>query len=208
MILFFGWRIVLKTIGRGTFHCPRESADRGYRLRAARRWFHVFWVPIVPLRQLGEVVECDGCSAQYGTDALRTPTAVAVADSIGLSMRMVIAELLRASAPVSTLQRTAALAVLQRYQGSCSEADLDLDVRNLDTSMLQEHLGQVAPVLNDLGREALVGNAAWVAVADGALNSTARMIIENMGADLSMTPAHVRGVIDSVLDAAVSRGNG
>ena len=40
------------------------------------------------------------------------------------------------------------------------------------------------------------------------INSTGRIVLEQLGADLGMTPAHIRGVIDSVLESALSRGNG
>jgi hypothetical protein len=45
-------------------------------------------------------------------------------------------------------------------------------------------------------------------VAAGNLTPTSRIVLEQLGADLGMTPAHIRGVIDSVLESAVSRGNG
>ena len=208
MILFFGWRIVFRTIGQGVFHCPHESADRDYRLRVARRWFHIFWLPIIPLKQFGEIVECETCNSRYEVDVLRIPTAAAIADSLARAMRMSVIDILRASSAVSSLQHTAALAILRRYVPHLSDGDLRSDVTLLDTASLHEHLQHIAPVLNDLGKESLVGNCAWVAVADGALNSTGRIVLEQLGADLGMTPAHIRGVIDSVLESAVSRGNG
>ena len=208
MILFFGWRIVFRTIGHGVFHCPHESADRDYRVRVARRWFHIFWLPIVPLKRFGEIVECETCNSRYEVDVLRIPTAAAIADSLARAMRMSIIDILRASSAVSSLQYHAALNILRRYVPHLTDADLLSDVTMLDTASLHEHLQHIAPVLNDLGKESLVGNCAWVAVADGALNSTGRIVLEQLGADLGMTPAHIRGVIDSVLESALSRGNG
>jgi hypothetical protein len=199
---------VFRTIGHGVFHCPHESADRDYRLRVARRWFHIFWLPIVPLKQFGEIVECETCNSRYEVDVLRIPTAAAIADSLARAMRMSVIDILRASSAVSSLQHHAALAILRRYVPHLSDSDLRSDVTMLDTASLHEHLQHIAPVLNDLGKESLVGNCAWVAVADGALNSTGRIVLEQLGADLGMTPAHIRGVIDSVLESAVSRGNG
>ena len=207
MILFFGWRIVFRTIGHGVFHCPHESADRDYRMRVARRWFHIFWLPIVPLKRFGEIVECETCNSRYEVDVLRIPTAAAIADSLARAMRMSVIDILRASSAVSSLQHHAALAILRRYVPHLSDNDLRTDVTTLETASLHEHLQHIAPVLNDLGKESLVGNCAWVAVADGALNSTGRIVLEQLGADLGMTPAHIRGVIDSVLESAVSRGN-
>jgi hypothetical protein len=115
VILFFGWRIVFRTIGHGVFHCPHESADRDYRMRVARRWFHIFWLPIVPLKRFGEIVECETCNSRYEVDVLRIPTAAAIADSLARAMRMSVIDILRASSAVSSLQHHAALAILRRY---------------------------------------------------------------------------------------------
>ncbi len=208
MILFFGWRIVFRTIGQGAFHCPHEGADRDYRLRAARRWFHVFWLPIIPLKRFGEVVECQSCHSRYEPDVLRVPTATAIADSLARAMRMSVVDILRSSSAVSSLQHHAALNILRQYLPTYHDVDLRTDIVSLDTSSLHEHLQHIATVLNDVGKESLVGSGAWVAVADGNLNSTSRIVLEQLGADLGMTPAHIRGVIDSVLESAVSRGNG
>ena len=207
MIMFFGWRIVFRTLGRGVFHCPNESADREYALRAARRWFHIFWLPLVPLKRFGEVVECQSCKTRYEVEVLRIPTASAIADSMAKVVRMSIVDILRSTSAVSTMQHHAALTVLQRYMPQITDADLRSDVALLDTSPLHEHLQHVAPVLNDVGRESLIGSCTWVAVADSSLNSTSRIVLEQFGADLGMTAAHVRGVIDSVIETVVRGGN-
>lgn len=208
MILFFGWRIVFRSIGRGVFHCPHEAADRDYRLRSARRWFHLFWVPVVPLKHFGELVECEACENRFDLDVLKIPTASSIADSIARAMRLAVVEILRATSAVSTLQHNAAMAVLKRYLPTMNDMDLICDLSALDTSLLNDHLQHIAPVLSDLGKESIVSNAVWVAAADGSMNSTCKLVIEQIGGDLGMTPAHVRGVIDSVLETVFSRGNG
>lgn len=208
MILFFGWRIVFRSIGRGSFHCPHESADRDYRLRAARRWFHLFWVPVIPLKRFGEVVECEACQSRYEVDVLRIPTAASIADGIARAMRMAIVDVLRATSAISTIQHNTAMTILRRYLPNLSDLDLACDMTGLDTASLHEHLQHIAPVLNDLGKEAIVANCVWVGVADGSLNSTCRLVLDQIGTDLGMTPAHIRGVVDSVLESVFSRGNG
>ncbi len=122
-------------------------------------------------------------------------------------MRRPVVKIWRSWGAVSSRQHHAALSILRRYLPTYHDIDLRTDIVSLDTAPLHEHLQHIAPVLNDVGKESVVGNCAWVAVADGALNSTSRIVLEQLGADLAMTPAHIRGVIDSVLESAVSRGN-
>lgn len=206
MFLLFGMRVVLRTIGEGTFHCPREGADRTYLRRRARRWFTLFFVPIIPLGTVGEVVECSGCRSRFATDVLDAPTSGELAERLADAMRTLVVALLRLPGAGSPAQRQAAVGVLHRYLPGATDAWLDADLTSVDTSGLEAHLQSVGPLLEAPGREALLGNGAWVAAADGALVDGARALLEQAGAALGMTPAHVRGTIDSALDAAKRNG--
>lgn len=60
-MLIFGWRNRTKHLGGGTFHCPVCNAARQYEHVEARRWFTLFFVPIIPAKRLGEFVRCLTC---------------------------------------------------------------------------------------------------------------------------------------------------
>ena len=47
------------------------AATARYRRLEARRWFTVFFIPVIPLKQLGTVVQCDSCGGQFGDDVLQ-----------------------------------------------------------------------------------------------------------------------------------------
>ena len=49
MLIIFGLRVFYRTIARGTFHCRRCGGDREYRHRNGRRWFTLFFIPVIPL---------------------------------------------------------------------------------------------------------------------------------------------------------------
>ncbi len=66
-----GMRSRTTTVGTGRFACPREGVDRGYRHQKARRWFTLFFIPVIPLGTQGEWVACDSCAATYDVDVLR-----------------------------------------------------------------------------------------------------------------------------------------
>ena len=66
------------TVDSGRFHCPNEGAVRGYQRLRARRWFTLFFVPLLPLGTRGDWVRCRSCAATYDSDVLHrhpaTPT--------------------------------------------------------------------------------------------------------------------------------------
>lgn len=70
MLLLFGVTTRTKTLGAGTFYCRNERGDRAYLLLEARRWFTLFFIPVIPLKVLGELVQCSSCGVQYDPGAL------------------------------------------------------------------------------------------------------------------------------------------
>jgi hypothetical protein len=58
MIIIFGSKVRYKTLSTGQFYCPQCKARRDYELRQARNWFSVYFIPVIPLNQIGELVTC------------------------------------------------------------------------------------------------------------------------------------------------------
>lgn len=70
MFLFLGTRRRTRQLGEGTFHCPFCFASRTYSHLETRTWFHVFWVPLVPLGAPQEEVECTVCGGRWAPSVL------------------------------------------------------------------------------------------------------------------------------------------
>lgn len=70
MFFLFGLKNRRSTVDTGRFHCPNEGATRPYRHDRFRRWFTLFFIPVLPLNRQGERVQCQGCGATYGPDVL------------------------------------------------------------------------------------------------------------------------------------------
>ncbi|HEX6254315.1 MAG TPA: hypothetical protein VFZ70_00755 [Euzebyales bacterium] len=70
MFFILGIRSRTTTVARGRFRCPNESTERRFDHLRARRWFTVFFLPVIPLGTHGEWVRCSGCGARYGPDVV------------------------------------------------------------------------------------------------------------------------------------------
>src|SRR5260370_39221867 len=73
--IIWGFRIFYRTLGEGVFHCRKCGGDRQYRHRAGRRFFTLFFIPVIPLAKTGEHVQCTTCKTRYVMDVLSLPTA-------------------------------------------------------------------------------------------------------------------------------------
>ena len=69
-MIIFGTRNRFKTVGTGQFYCPRCQAQRNYERKQAKRYFTLYFVPLIPMGDLGEFVECQTCHMTYKTDVL------------------------------------------------------------------------------------------------------------------------------------------
>lgn len=50
-----------KTIGKGQFYCPHCGATTLYERKKATRYFTLYFIPIFPMGEMGEVVQCQTC---------------------------------------------------------------------------------------------------------------------------------------------------
>jgi hypothetical protein len=164
-----------------------------------RRWFTLFFIPVIPLKVTGEFVECDTCRQAFKTVVLSTPTTATLQAELTWAMREAIATLLRAGRTPGA--EAAAVAVLRSFDDRAwTVEELAHDVDTLDTGHLQDRLGHLAGTLNEQGKERFVSACAQVASTGGVVSADGRAAIEQIAGWLLMTPAHARGIIDQTVE--------
>jgi len=70
-LIIFGSRSVTGSMGTGSFDCPRCGADRPYDHKRVRRFFTLYFIPLIPMETLGEYIECGGCGGTYKPEVLQ-----------------------------------------------------------------------------------------------------------------------------------------
>jgi hypothetical protein len=193
MLLIFGLTVRARPMEAGRFHCPNEGGDRTYTLREMRRCFTVFFVPVLPLKELGNVVECDSCHAQYDEVTLRMPTSATMEHKIEVAAR----SLLGAVAASDSQAEPGAVRELETFLGTpayCA-SDLVAHSRIQTEAQRSEAMTAAGSLLDPAGRESLLMAAARAAVIDGRIGDAQREVIIDCGLALGMTIAHVEGVM-------------
>ena len=107
MLIILGLRVFYRTMAQGVFYCRRCGGDREYRHRAGRRWFTVFFLPVIPLNKVGEHVQCTTCRTRYVTDVLGQPTTARMQAALPAGMRAAVSAMLRSGDPSSPVSRAA-----------------------------------------------------------------------------------------------------
>ncbi|HTS98972.1 MAG TPA: zinc ribbon domain-containing protein [Streptosporangiaceae bacterium] len=201
MLIIFGLRVCYRSTGQGIFHCERCGGDREYRHRVGRRWFTLFFLPVIPLGRAGEHVRCTVCGTRYRMPVLALPTVAQMQAAIPAGMRAAAVIMLRAGGGSGAAARRRAVdgirgAGLSDYDDAALGADLA-------AAALPGQPGpDLAGVLNRLGLQLEVAAREWflaetvrIGLADGALTGDERHAAQQIAAYLGMTPAQARGVI-------------
>lgn len=195
MIIVWGFRVRFRTLSQGDFYCPRCDGDRHYHAREARRWFTLFWIPLIPLKVLGRVIECDDCSQQFDERVLTIPSSSQQAEAVSTARRVLTARIVEAS-DNSDASRAAAVAEMTRSGAVGYDVEqLDVDragTTDADLVNWASHLGQT---VSANGAESVLYGAARIANADGPINTRERNLLTDTGVRLGLTALHVNGVL-------------
>lgn len=208
MLLIFGFKIRLTTIESLEFFCPVCGGDRPATRRSARRWFTLFWIPIVPLNRVGEIVECALCHSQFEPGVTDRATTAELSHVLGNAIRALTAMIVRTAEPSMNPSdaRTDAMSVAAVTHVRSAEPGYDLatlrsDVASLDPALASAYVAPLAQGLEVTGKEGLLAELTRVALAGGTITADQRRVIDQAGRGLGLTPAHVTGIVSSVVAA-------
>ncbi|MEZ0107501.1 tellurite resistance protein [Catenulispora sp. EB89] len=207
-MIIWGWKTVFRVIGSGVFSCPTCGADRNYERRKAQRFFTLFFIPLIPLKTVGEFIRCTYCKNDFRDTVLSRPTAAQFTDLLQNTVRAVMVNVLRRGGWDHPAARATAVQEIANAGAiGYTEAVLAQDMQVVPADLAQLLAG-LAGQLPDAGREALVTGATRVAAADGPVQPAERAVIDTVGAGLGMSQAHVAGIVGAVAPAAVAGAPG
>lgn len=199
MILIFGFRNRLKALVALTFFCPSCGADRAGHRMAVRRWFTLFWIPVIPLNVIGEVVRCDQCQGTFSLAALHRPTNVDLQDHLRNATRALTVMLVAEGDRTDPVLRARAVAVAGRVVPGYTDDTLATDLDAIDPALAADYVVPLQDGLVDAGAEGFLADLVRVAADAGALTAGQRRVVDAAGHALGLTPVHVTGVVATVL---------
>lgn len=203
VMIIFGTRGVTTTPQRGEFHCPTCNTTRNYGLKRVRRFFTLYFIPLIPLDKLGEYVECISCKDAYKPSVLEHDPAAnreRFEAEYQTTIRKVMMHMLLADGVVEDAEIDMAQQVYQKVSGQeISQSALREEIYLIRERQepLADCLAAVRGHLNDEGKEMVIKAALYVALADGEFQQEEQNMLAEIGAALGMTHAHVQGVISS-----------
>lgn len=200
-MIIFGARGVTYTHAKGTFYCPgcdREGVE--YKHQRSRRFVTLYYVPLIPLKSLGEYIECQVCQNTYQL-AVLTATAAehrAFEAEFQLVIKRVMILMLLADGVVADAE----LEVIRRIYLKLSEIDLSLEDLRLEVEAARKDVADVllylernGKVLNARGKELVIKSAFLVAAADDQFQDKERQLLADIGKTLELSNAEVQAIL-------------
>ncbi len=111
-MIIFGSKVRYKTVDRGQFYCPTCKTTRPYERKTGKKYFTLYFIPVIPMDSLGEIVECQTCGLAYKPEVLKlkaTPLKLTLANMLNST-----GKLLEEGKPVEYLVRDMTAAGLDR----------------------------------------------------------------------------------------------
>lgn len=204
-LIIFGTRGVTYTKESGEFHCP-GCAAKDYRQRRVRRFFTLYFIPLLPLDLLGEYVECSQCKATWDLEVLGYNPEGEVAEFEAKYFIAVKNTMLLMMLADGVIDDDELDAVSYIYK-AITDKEITADEARQQAAQLEasgqtvhDFLAQIGPMLNDPGREMVVEAAFSVAMADGDFDESEQQLLMEIADAMHMSAAHARGVIASLVD--------
>ena len=199
-MIIFGTRGVTSTSSKGNFHCPACRGERPYAAKRMRRFFTLYFIPLIPLDVLQEWIECGKCGGTFRPEVLRRAPPppqdslrAATRAAVMVAARRVLA-LAAGPAPASGVRAAARKAHETLFGEGWPEGEVDADLRRAAEAVGLEPVSRVAGDLNVTGKEALLAEAVRIATAAGPMDPGVAVALGKAAAALGISEAHWRGI--------------
>ena len=200
MLIIFGIRVLFSVLSRGTFHCPQCGVDRAYQLRQPRRWFTLFFIPVVPMDKRDAFVECDTCHGRFTQQALKAQTAGQFSHALSLGMRAATSMVLTASGTPTERDITRASTVIRDVVGStCTPEQVRRDTVAFAPHDTASYVTPLAANMTAEGKENLVHKLFEIGYRLDERTDANLLAVGTISTWLGLTQAHTYGISETVV---------
>lgn len=202
-MIIFGTRGVTMNHEKGNFDCP-GCGQAAYAHKRVRRFFTLYFIPVIPLDLLGEYVECSSCKETYKPEVLSYDRSGANAEfeaEFHNATRAVMVMMMLADGIIDDDEVTTISKVYEAMTGKpLEEAAVRRQAAELQGRDVLEVMRALAGTLNDNGKETVLRAAFMVAAADGNIADEEVQLLGEIGNTLDMSKAHLKGVLQTLSD--------
>lgn len=192
-MIIFGSTTLNSVQQSGAFHCPRCSMQRNYRWKVAKRFFTLYFIPLIPLGKVGEYIECSSCGGTYGIEVLSYDPGADRARLMEGVRRILVLTLVAAERTDSRYVKALCEAGTQLIGTDFTENEVNEDIRlaRAANANLAVFVQQQAGDLSDQGRSLILQAAEQIFAVAGQSTRNDQSVLAQLAAALG-TPYQTR----------------
>lgn len=205
-MIIFGTRGVKFKIDQGEFHCPQCATQRAYKHKKVRRFFTLYFIPIIPLDSLGDFVECQACKGTFVSNILDYKPELGeqqFQSEYEKAMRHCMIMMMLADGEIDENEMDIVLNIINKFghnDMSMEELEELVDVVEMKNEPVEKYLTRISPQLNEHGKEIIIKCAIAVASSDGHIDDSEIEMIQVMAEVMEMSKYHIKGLLSEIAD--------
>jgi uncharacterized tellurite resistance protein B-like protein len=205
MMIFFGTRGLTLTGESGEFFCPSCNNNHHYKRRKVRRFFTLYFVPLIPLDLLGEYIECQTCKNTYNDSVFEFK---ARADAERQDFESEYERAVRKSMAITALADgvvdDAEVEAMKNIYSSITGNEVDketvlseIEATKKEGLTIDNYLKTINGLVNTEGKELIVRALISIAYADGDFDEAEQKTLMEALTSLDISESHFREIMSS-----------
>ena len=200
-MIIWGSRGMEKTAGNGQFHCPRCGGDSPFEHVDVRRYFTLYFIPLIPLGSAGEYIRCNACAGTYAMEILSYDPEVEqakIAEAIRRICIMFLVDVKR--------QQPNELMQLCDVVGDIVDRDIEpndvaVDVQHAETAQtdLLKFAKQTAAEFSEEGKFLIIVALRKILESTSGIMVTERNRLLELGKAMGLRKKHVEEILNTPL---------
>ncbi|MCB1040221.1 MAG: zinc-ribbon domain-containing protein [Acidimicrobiales bacterium] len=195
MLIIFGTKVRTKVLRALVFACPNCRTDRRGVVLLLRRWFTLFFIPIVPMAKIGEAVRCETCKGTFRTDVLGRPTAAETGEANTNAVRALSVLVVGAGDRADAGLRAHAVATVASLVPGYGDDTLTTDLPAIDPAHAAQYVRPLAESFDPGRSERFLADLVRIAAAGDEITPAQQALFDEVGRALGLSPAHIAGVV-------------
>ena len=204
--IIFGTRGVTSSKAKGKFFCPSCQSESDYNHKQVKRFGTLYFIPLLPMDDLGDYVECQKCKNTYNQQVLdynpEKDTEIFQAEYENAIKKLMILMLL-ADGEIDENEINSVITIYEKITNTVlSREELIREIDNLKDKNhdVIDFTGSLRGQLNDHGKETIIKVAYLIAYADGEFHESEQDLLLKIAESLDFSKAHLTAVLKEMAE--------
>jgi len=197
-MIIFGTKTTRKLLDSGNFNCPQCQQTTQFEKRRAKGWFHLYFIPLIPLKEYPPYVECRSCRNTYIDRVLDDEPGRDIAAEFERAAGLIMAKMVLADGEIDDNEIETMRDVYGRITGTNVEREVILKLiesAKSEQASAEKIAADFGTRLNADGQELVMKAILLIALSDGDFAQEEKDMANAIGKALGMSNAHMKGIL-------------